>query len=360
MQEKGYRAKRIKSVVLHNEGNLTLSKLIRKRFLYGKDTLKYINKRKTQAFWQYFPVRKSYIKNWKLFAKQPVIGIGTIFMRIVEYIAGFLGILYSFFIKLNTKNINFFIKNMFWNKDKTDKLYDDVKNLLVRDKITYIDKCIVSYYKDKDRGMIRIADLGSGIGNTALPLLRFGYTIDAVEINRKSIEIFKSRVQKENSQDRVNFINSSIEDFPTVKKYDVILLIEVLEHTDNPEYILRKINNVLKINGLMIITTPNGYWLLELLITRPAIWLRKMLNITKYKGYHHLHFFTYKRLQKIINTAGFEIEGFQKTSFFPYFPILNKISILQKLDLILSRKAPHYLVNGWYFKCIKKKYFKNK
>lgn len=95
LKEKGYVIKRTKTLVLHNEGNLTLTKLIKKRFLYGKDTLIYLKKRKSTAFWQYFPIRRSFIKNWRLFIKQPVLGVGMIFMRLVEYTAGALGIIYN-------------------------------------------------------------------------------------------------------------------------------------------------------------------------------------------------------------------------------------------------------------------------
>lgn len=87
--------KRITSLVLHNEGALTLSKLIKKRFLYGKDTIKYINKRKNVALIQYFPIRKGFLKNWKVFIESPILGAGTIIMRVVEYIAGGAGILYN-------------------------------------------------------------------------------------------------------------------------------------------------------------------------------------------------------------------------------------------------------------------------
>lgn len=87
--------KRTKALVLHNEGALTLKKLIKKRFLYGKDTIKYIKKRKNTALIQYFPIRKGFLKNWKMFIKSPILGMGTIIMRLVEYIAGGAGILYN-------------------------------------------------------------------------------------------------------------------------------------------------------------------------------------------------------------------------------------------------------------------------
>jgi glycosyltransferase involved in cell wall biosynthesis len=91
----GYRVARTKSWINHNEGNLKLSKLVRKRFMYGKDSLKYIKKRPGKASLSYFPIRKSYFKNWKLFISQPFTTIVFIIMRTAEYSAAFAGIMRS-------------------------------------------------------------------------------------------------------------------------------------------------------------------------------------------------------------------------------------------------------------------------
>jgi glycosyltransferase involved in cell wall biosynthesis len=92
---------RIADLVLHNEGDLKIAKLIKKRFMYGRDSFKYISKRPVAGTASYFPIRKAYIKNWRLFLKQPFSTIVFIIMRGTEYSAGFAGILYSKF-KRNT------------------------------------------------------------------------------------------------------------------------------------------------------------------------------------------------------------------------------------------------------------------
>jgi glycosyltransferase involved in cell wall biosynthesis len=86
---------RTKSMVMHNEGNLKLGKLIKKRFMYGRDSFKYVLKRPIAGTKSYFPIRKAYLKNWKLFIARPSDTIVFIVMRSLEYIAGFSGILYS-------------------------------------------------------------------------------------------------------------------------------------------------------------------------------------------------------------------------------------------------------------------------
>ncbi len=90
--EHGYKVARTKNIVRHNEGNLNLIKLFKKRFMYGREAVKYIGKRPKASFANFFPIRYSYIKNWRSFAKQPITTGAFVVMRTVEYTGGFLGI----------------------------------------------------------------------------------------------------------------------------------------------------------------------------------------------------------------------------------------------------------------------------
>jgi glycosyltransferase involved in cell wall biosynthesis len=92
---KGYKVGRTKNIVLHNEGELKLSKLFKKRFMYGKDSVKYISKRPKEGLMSYIPFRKAYFKNWKLFITRPLDSYYFVIMRTTEYVAGFSGIVVS-------------------------------------------------------------------------------------------------------------------------------------------------------------------------------------------------------------------------------------------------------------------------
>lgn len=93
--ESGYKVARTKNIVMHNEGNLKLSKLWKKRFMYGRDIVKSFYKRPKASMVSYFPIRMSYIRNIKLFLSRPFDTCIFIVMRTTEYLAGFLGFLYS-------------------------------------------------------------------------------------------------------------------------------------------------------------------------------------------------------------------------------------------------------------------------
>jgi glycosyltransferase involved in cell wall biosynthesis len=93
--EKGYKVGRTKSLVMHNEGDLKLSKLLKKRFMYGREALSYISKRPKAGFASFFPFRKAFFRNWRLFVPRPIDTLAFIVMRLSEYAAGFFGILYT-------------------------------------------------------------------------------------------------------------------------------------------------------------------------------------------------------------------------------------------------------------------------
>ena len=93
--QNGYRVGRTASLVRHNEGHLQLRRLARKRFMYGRDALRYIAKRPRAGLTSYFPIRAAYLRNWRLFAHCPVVASFFVVMRTVEYAAGAAGIIYS-------------------------------------------------------------------------------------------------------------------------------------------------------------------------------------------------------------------------------------------------------------------------
>lgn len=94
--ERGYKVARTKNIVMHNEGTLTLRILFKKHFMYGRDTLRYFYKRPKASIISYFPIRKGYIQNIRLFLRRPLDTLLFLIMRPSEYFAGFLGLLYSF------------------------------------------------------------------------------------------------------------------------------------------------------------------------------------------------------------------------------------------------------------------------
>lgn len=93
VKQAGYRVERTQNAVMHNEGELRLIPLLRKRYMYGQDSWRYIKKRPRAAARSYFPIRAAYFRNWRQFAADPTAALLVIVMRLGEYGAGFAGVL---------------------------------------------------------------------------------------------------------------------------------------------------------------------------------------------------------------------------------------------------------------------------
>ena len=108
--------------------------------------------------------------------------------------------------------------------------------------------------KDQIKGL-NILDLGCGGGLTCEPLAKLGGNITGIDFIKKNIEIAKDHSIK--SKLNINYIHGDLEFFDFKRKYDIILALEVLEHIDDWEILIKKIKNNLNSNGRLIISTIN-------------------------------------------------------------------------------------------------------
>ncbi len=114
-------------------------------------------------------------------------------------------------------------------------------------------------------------------------------------------------------------LNVEVDDLPFEKEFfDVIILGEVLEHfTYSPLIPLKKIRNILKKDGMLLLTTPNVFRLIDLLkIFSGYHFFSHLLSSYQeepiwYKGkkfyYRHNKLYTMKELRRLILQSGFRI-----------------------------------------------------
>jgi 2-polyprenyl-3-methyl-5-hydroxy-6-metoxy-1,4-benzoquinol methylase len=109
-------------------------------------------------------------------------------------------------------------------------------------------------YRDKIHGYL---EMGGGHGlyiSQAISLLKSDTTFDLIDISPTSLEVCKSLI--DNS--KVNYILSDIYQVKQEKKYDFITMGEVMEHVEDPVALLKKLGELLNINGSIFITTPTN------------------------------------------------------------------------------------------------------
>lgn len=98
---KKYQIGRTKEYILHDEGELEIKTLIKKKYYYGLSAHKYLKKQKVSTFSAqtiYF-LRPAFYKQWRKLLREPVISIVMILMLFLELSAGGIG-----FIQGQTKS----------------------------------------------------------------------------------------------------------------------------------------------------------------------------------------------------------------------------------------------------------------
>lgn len=105
IEKLGYNVRaRIESYILHHEENFLLSQWLKKKYYYGKTAKVYLSKYRRYAEKQVNPLNrlKIFFRS-KRFWKRPLLAVGTIILKILEYVAIEMGCLVG---QLEQKNKN--------------------------------------------------------------------------------------------------------------------------------------------------------------------------------------------------------------------------------------------------------------
>ena len=100
-----------------------------------------------------------------------------------------------------------------------------------------------------------ILDLGCGGGLTCEPLSKLNANVTGIDFVKENIEIAKHHANR--SELMINYIHDDINSINLKKKYDLILMLEIIEHLDEWALLISKIKKNLKPNGIIIFSTIN-------------------------------------------------------------------------------------------------------
>lgn len=176
---------------------------------------------------------------------------------------------------------------------------------------------------DLPTNQISILDIGCGSGNIARPLANLGYLVTAIDKSTQAI----AELKEKDPEQKITPIIQLFENYNTGQQFDVIIMSEVLEHTEEPGSVLAKVQKMLKQNGLLIITIPNGLSMEET-IRRAMNFNPAMKSVKKSAQAKmlekevqtpakspHLHFWSALAIQSLIKSADFKITDFRAASF---------------------------------------------
>lgn len=150
--------------------------------------------------------------------------------------------------KKNNKEFKHFDKlsQEWWDENGDFKVLHQIRPI----RIKYILNQLDSNIKNID-----VLDLGCGGGLVSEPLARLGANVTGIDFVENNIKVAKLHSKKKNLN--IKYISKDIENLDIKKKFDLIIMFEILEHLDDWEKFLKKIKINLKKNGKIIISTIN-------------------------------------------------------------------------------------------------------
>ena len=109
--------------------------------------------------------------------------------------------------------------------------------------------------KNKTFKGLDILDLGCGGGLICEPLTRLGANVTGIDFVNKNIKIAKQHAKIYNL--KITYLNQDLLSIKLNKKFDLILMLEIIEHLNNWENVVDKVLKYLKPEGKIIFSTIN-------------------------------------------------------------------------------------------------------
>lgn len=166
--------------------------------------------------------------------------------------------------------------------------YYNEEALVISDFVAERLKEIVRSF-EKYRQNNHLLDVGCGAGILLKAAINEGWEAEGVEVSRSSVEY----LQKQNIKVFYGDLKAAnfAENF-----FDVVTAVEILEHIDNPEDVLKEIYQVLRPGGIMWATTPHGNGISKRLLG---------VRWTCIAPPEHLHLFSVKGIKSLLTKVGF-------------------------------------------------------
>tara|TARA_B100001121_G_C18669453_1_gene613003 strand:+ start:1000 stop:1728 length:729 start_codon:yes stop_codon:yes gene_type:complete len=180
---------------------------------------------------------------------------------------------------------------------------------------------------------IRILDIGCGGGLISEPMARLGATVTGIDASEKNINI--ANLHSKKSGLKINYFNTSPENFEVTDKFDVILNLEIVEHVDDVNLYMKSCFKLLKKNGLMFTATLNRSFTSYVKAIIGAEYILRWLPI----GTHDWNkFIKPEELEKLLNQEKFSTIDLKGLSFNPFTNKWKKSNDLSVNYIICSLK----------------------
>ncbi len=219
-------------------------------------------------------------------------------------------------------------------------MYSQYYNTFYRE-IAKIDAMFNTFEKIKDilpelKGNETIIDIGCGYGTVTEHLVKRGFRVVGVEINDEAIEQLKSKGFEVLKRDVNQPLNID-------EKFDIVLLLDILEHVFDPLNLLLEARKICKDDGYIIAIIPLYFDILDrikILFTGKIISLdilsygEEIYKKFRSYNYAHIRFFRPEEVFEMGNQVGLKAD---KAIYVPTF-YAGKNIIIRLLTRIISNK----------------------
>ena len=142
----------------------------------------------------------------------------------------------------------------------------------------------------------RILDIGCANGNKVLFFNKKGFQAKGIDLSEEATTFGRTKFG-------LDLHRTSIEDYTTQERFDAIIMLDFIEHIRNPNAWAEKVSELLKPNGVVVITTPN--FILQQMVGDNWIGFNM--------SFEHLYFFSPNSIKSLIDRVGMKVEF--ETSF---------------------------------------------
>jgi SAM-dependent methyltransferase len=229
-------------------------------------------------------------------------------------------------------------------------------------RLRFVRRAIMDVFGTREATTLRILDVGCGNGSQlALPLAQTGFRVKGIDTDRPSIEHARRLLT---AADNADFLCARIEELPESETFDVVILSEVLEHMTNPRDLLAASASHMAIEGMLVVTVPNGYgefeidsWVFRTLRLQKVVDVlarqkNEVLGGTDNQESGHVQFFTRSRLKRLFAECDL-VSIREEAGSFLAGPIVGQLlahsNRLIEWNARITNRLPFAMASSWYF-----------
>ena len=202
--------------------------------------------------------------------------------------------------------------------------------------LNYIDRMrirtILSYFLEHEG---EVLDVGCSFGVLGFELANRGFNVTAIDVNPESIKLGKN-IKRISQVHNINFIEKDFLESNFISNhFDIVTMIEVLEHIKDDSKVIKEIYRILKIGGRVIISVPYKAKMIEHHDSPiPALIKNgKHVRIGVPGEFHYRDGYNTRKLISLMQYHGFSIEDIK---FTPESLVLSKSILLFPFTFIIA------------------------